>query len=150
MLRRTAARGGTLVLAIAVVTGCGGDDNAPKIEKQPTVPVTGILTYKGKPVANASVAFFSLDAKVASRGKTDAAGTFVLSTYGTDDGAPPGKYKVTAAVSGAKEIEPGVLDDEPPGGFKSPIPIKYANPATTDILADVKETGKNEIVIDLK
>jgi hypothetical protein len=150
MLRKSIVRGSLLAVSVAVVAGCGGGDEGPQIEKQPTVPVTGILTYRGKPVGDASVTFFSLDGKVAPYGKTDAAGTFNLSTYGSQDGAPPGKYKVTAAVSGVKEIEPGVLDDEPKGGFKSPIPVKYSNSQTTDILVEVKETGKNEIVIDLK
>jgi hypothetical protein len=151
MLRKSIVRGSVISVAVVIATGCGGDDKGPKIEKQPTVPVTGILTYRGKPVGDASVTFFSLDGKVAPFGKTDAAGTFILSTYGSQDGAPPGKYKVTVAVSGVKEIEPGVLEDEPKGGFKSPIPTKYSNSQTTDLpVVDVKETGKNEIVIDLK
>jgi hypothetical protein len=150
-LRKSTAHGGVLSLVVAVIAGCGKDDQGPKIEKQPTVPVTGIVTYKGRPLGNASVVLYSLDSKTAPYGKSDAAGTFMLSTYGSQDGAPPGKYKVTVAVSGVKEIEPGVLEDEPPGGFKSPIPVKYANPQTTDLpVVEVKETGKNEIVIDLK
>jgi hypothetical protein len=151
MLSKSIVRGSVLTLAVVFVAGCGGGDKGPQVEKQKTVPVTGILTYKGKPVGDASVALFSLDGKIAPFGKTDAAGTFILSTYGSQDGAPPGKYKVTVAVSGVKEIEPGVLADEPSGGFKSPIPVKYANSQTTDIpVVEVKETGKNEIVIDLK
>jgi hypothetical protein len=136
-------------LAALALVGCG--ENTQKgPEKQKTVPVTGILKYKGKPVPNASVGFHSLDGKVASHGRTDAAGTFVLTTYEPQDGAPPGRYKVTAAAGGAKEIEPGVLEDEPPGGFKSPIPTKYANPNNTDIVVEVNETGKNDLTIDLK
>jgi hypothetical protein len=85
------------------------------------------------------------------RARTDASGTFsAVSTYGDKDGIPPGKYKVMAAVSGSKEIEPGVLDAEPEGGFKSPIPMKYAGLTTTDIIVEIKDQGKNELVIDLK
>ena len=143
----------SLVLAcglIATGSGCGKGDNPETIPKQPTVPVSGILTYQGKAVGGASITFFSLDGKISARGSSDAAGIFTLSTYSSNDGAPPGKYKVVAAVSGAKEIEPGVLAPEPEGGFKSPIPTKYASVNSTDIVVDVKENGKNELTIELK
>lgn len=136
-------------LAVLLPAGCEAKGKV-KIEKQKTVPAAGVVNYKGKPVANASVVFQAIDGKVASWGTTDAAGTFTLSTYGKQDGAPPGKYKVTVAVSGAKEVEPGVLADEPPGGFKSPIPGKYADATTTDIVQEVTESGKNQFTIELK
>jgi hypothetical protein len=139
----------TAALVLAGLTGCGKSGPAP-IEKQKTVPVSGVLTYKGKPVPNASVIFQSIDGKVSSWGTTDAAGTFTLTTYASQDGAPPGKYKVTVSAGGPKEIEPGVLADEPPGGFKSPVPVKYASPSTTDVLKDVSESGNNQLTIDLQ
>ena len=135
-------------LAVAVLLGC--NSSGTRIEKQATVPVTGIVKYKGSPVANASVIFQALDGKVSSHGTTDAAGTFTLSTYGNQDGAPVGRYKVTVAANTAKESEPGVLADEPPGGFKSPVPMKYSNPTTTDIVVEVKAEGKNDFTIELK
>lgn len=138
-----------MLTGVVLAIGCnrGG---MPKIEKQPTVPVTGMLTYKSKPVANASVIFMAIDGKVSSYGATDASGTFALSTYGTRDGAPPGRYKVVVAAGGPREVEPGVLEDEPPGGFKSPVPAKYGKSNTTDIVLVVKEEGKNDFTIDLK
>jgi hypothetical protein len=140
----------SIFIAVVFLVGCGKGPSDVGMPKQPTVPVSGILTYRGKAVGNASVTLFSLDGKIASRGRTDAAGIFNLSTYADKDGTPPGKYKVVAAVSGTKEIEPGVLAPEPEGGFKSVIPAKYANAATTDVIVDVKEQGKNELAIDLK
>lgn len=135
------------VACVAVLlAGCGDKGGPGQVDKQPTVPVSGIVTFKGKPLGNAAVRFFSLDGKTGAGGTSDAAGTFVVS-----DGLPPGKYKVVVAVSTAKEIEPGVLAPEPEGGFKSPIPMKYANPATTDLpIQEVKESGKNELVIEIK
>lgn len=134
-----------------LLVGCGGT-SAPQVSMpvEKTVPVTGIVKYQNKPVANGNIRFVSLDGKITARGQTDSAGIFTLSTYGTNDGAPPGTYKVMIAVSGVTEIEPGVLAPEPPGGFKSPIPTKYANLTTTDITQQVKETGKNELLIELK
>jgi len=148
MCRRLLAAGGILGLAITVL-GCGGESHKGP-EKQAVVPANGVLTYRGKAVPDASVVFQALDGKVSSHGMTDAAGTFRLSTYGSQDGVPPGRYKVTVAAGGPKETEPGVLPDEPPGGFKSPIPTKYANPTTTDIVLEVKADGKNDFTIDLK
>lgn len=145
----------TLMLSFGVAAlamGCGGGGSTEQVtmEKKPTVSAGGQVTYQGKPVKDAAVNFISIDGKTRSSGKTDAAGTFILSTFGAQDGAPPGKYKVIVAVSGVQEIEPGVLAPEPAGGFKSPIPTKYANPATTDLLADVPEAGSTSIMIELK
>ena len=138
----------TLLFAFSLTLGCSKSDNT-QVEKQPTKPARGIVKYKDKPLANASVVFISLDNKVRATGRTDNVGSFVLSTYGTEDGAPPGRYKVTVAVSNIVEVEPGVLAPEPEGGFKSPIPLKYSNPSTTDILIEVTEGGKNDFTITL-
>lgn len=139
-----------LVLGIMGLVGCSKAPQKDGMPVAPTVPVTGIVRYQNKSVGDASITLQSLDGKIFSRGKSDAAGVFNLSTYGTQDGTPPGKYKVMVAVSTVKEIAPGVLAPEPEGGFKSPIPTKYANLATTDIIVDIKEQGKNELLIDLK
>lgn len=82
-----------LILATTVATGCG---------KKPglaTYPVTGTVTYNGKPVANALVSYFvNVDAP-ASTGMTDTDGKFTLATHVSTTqvlpGAPPGDYKVT-------------------------------------------------------
>jgi hypothetical protein len=132
-----------------MAAGCSGKKDEQ--EKLETKPAQGIVLYNNKPVGNASVGFISLDNRVRAGGRTDASGSFVLSTYGQDDGAPPGRYKVTVAVSMSRESEPGVLEPEPEGGWKkSPIPMKYANPSLTDIVVEVKEGGKNDFTIELK
>ena len=136
------------VALLALSAGCSKDKN--EREQLPTSPARGIVTHKGKPLGDATVGFISLDNKTRAHGRTDGVGSFVLSTYGQQDGVPPGRYKVTVAVSMVKEIEPGVLAPEPEGGFKSPIPLKYANPATTDILVEVTDGGKNDFTIELK
>jgi hypothetical protein len=137
-------------IGLCLVVGCGGDQSAYQQEVRPTTAASGFVKYKGEPVAEAAVGFYSIDDKIRSFGVTDGVGSFTLSTYGNKDGIPPGKYRVTVAAATAKEIEPGVLEDEPPGGFKSKIPAKYNNPKTTDILVEVKEGQANEFTIDLK
>ena len=122
----------TLIVVITAVLGCGSD--APKgPDKLSTTPVEGVVTLNGKPAAEVSVSLHHSEGKVAPRGISDKDGKFSIATYGKDDGAPAGKYKVTAAKNMTKEISPGVLAPPPPGGFKSDIPTKSESVNTTDI-----------------
>jgi len=75
-----------LVLAgsLPVLAGCGG----PKL-----VPVTGVVTFDGKPVEGATVTFVSEDGKNSFSGSTDASGKYSLQE-GEKVGALPGAYKV--------------------------------------------------------
>lgn len=139
----------TLIVVITAALGCGSD--APKgPEKLSTTPVDGVVTLNGKPAAEVSVSLHHSEGKVAPRGISDKDGKFSIATYGKDDGAPAGKYKVTAAKNMTKEISPGVLAPPPPGGFKSDIPIKYESVNTTDISVEIKVGEKNSLKIDLK
>ena len=139
----------TLIMVITAVFGCGSD--VPKgPEKISTTPVDGVVTLNGKPAAEVSVSLHHSEGKVAPRGISDKDGKFSIATYGKDDGAPAGKYKVTAAKNMTKEISPGVLAPPPPGGFKSDIPTKYESVNTTDILVEIKAGEKNSLKIDLK
>ena len=138
-----------LMFGLAALAGCGGEPARPGPEKQATAPAGGTVKLRGAPLAGASVRFQAVDGKVSAYGTTDAAGKFTLSTYGKDDGAPAGKYKVTVAVSGVKEISPGVLDPnfDP---SKSPVPADYGNPETTPLTAEVKPGGDNQFPFDVK
>ena len=139
----------TLIMVITAVFGCGSD--VPKgPEKISTTPVDGVVTLNGKPAAEVSISLHHSEGKVAPRGISDKDGKFSIATYGKDDGAPAGKYKVTAAKNMTKEISPGVLAPPPPGGFKSDIPTKYESVNTTDILVEIKAGEKNSLKIDLK
>lgn len=75
-----------VLLLLAACVGCGG--SGPTI-----VPVTGTLTYKGKPVPNALVFFLPENGRP-SQGPTDAEGHFKLSYTNEKDGAVVGKHKV--------------------------------------------------------
>lgn len=139
----------TLIVVITAALGCGSD--APKgPEKLSTTPVDGVVTLNGKPAAEVSISLHHSEGKVAPRGISDKDGKFSIATYGKDDGAPLGKYKVTAAKNMTKEISPGVLAPPPPGGFKSDIPTKYESVNTTDISVEIKVGEKNSLKIDLK
>ncbi len=72
------------------------------------VPVKGVVTFDGKPLAKASVVFSSQErgGRDAS-GFTDTDGVFELTTFRPKDGALPGLYKVTVHYSEAVAVPVG-------------------------------------------
>lgn len=95
-----------LVSACAIVSGCGGPD------PYATVPVTGVVTCNGKPVANGVVNFTPLPDQEGrgegnrgrvALGKTDSEGKFTLTTYQNNDGAIKGRHTVTVSMGFSEE-----------------------------------------------
>jgi hypothetical protein len=72
------------VAALLPLSGCGTR----------LVPVSGVATLDGKPLAEVSVTFISEDGKYTSSGMTDESGNFTLA-HTNGPGAYPGTYKVT-------------------------------------------------------
>jgi hypothetical protein len=113
----------------------------------PTEVVKGRITLDGQPLGRATVTFTMTQPpqgvrSVTADALTDDDGTFVLSTYTRDDGAPVGNYKVVVTITGR-----GYYDDEPPVDVK--VPEKYTRINTTPLTFEVK-MGLNEAVFDLK
>jgi hypothetical protein len=143
-----------LASALLLLAGCGDSLNLK--------PVTGTVTYNGKPVDGASVAFISMDKPVAI-GTTDASGKFTLSTNGKE-GAPLGSHKVTVAKStavagageGAKAEDMMKMmqnRNKSAGGVLSQaeLPLKYATPQGTELSAEVTaDASKNNFEFALK
>jgi hypothetical protein len=111
MLRKFSMR--LLPLGLMLVVGCG---SAAK-DKPALYKATGIVKLNGAPLAGATVAFHPVDlAKVARGGTgiTDSSGKFTISTFGANDGAIEGEYKVTVTKVQMKAgIDPKSLT---PGG----------------------------------
>lgn len=143
------------------MAGC----SEPKVEqptKAPTTPVSGKVTFRGKPLANADVTFHAADGLTTARGRTDSAGLYFLSTYAEKDGAAAGLYKVTVVHNPnapAAAAPDGVIAPIPPEGesfkgqpppLKSDVPAKYGNSKLTDLTAEVKAGSPNTISFDLK
>ncbi len=107
-------------------------------DRKPTFAVSGRVLDGSKPLAHATVVFHPLDRADAAapkpRGKTDETGTFWLTTYDADDGAPAGKYQVTIEQWATPNPEQGPVNR---------VPAKFANPAGSGFTADVA-TGSNE------
>jgi hypothetical protein len=74
-----------LVWAAAVGGGCGPSRPA-------RIPITGLVTFDGEPLAGASVTLVPVAGGRPATGATDAAGRFSLTTFGGQDGVIPGGY----------------------------------------------------------
>jgi hypothetical protein len=147
------------MFAACVLLGCGGSD------KPATYPVRGTVVYRGQPVPGASVTFMGDGAARAATGKTDASGTFQLTTYAANDGAVPGNHLVTvkkydsdpppfptAAADGS--VDPATEDKYNAAmarwmaTAKLAVPKKYTDPKTSDLQQEVAE-GDNSLEIQL-
>jgi 3',5'-cyclic AMP phosphodiesterase CpdA len=115
--------------------------------RRPTHPVVGKVFFEGTPAANADVVFHLLspDGKRYTRAGdalVDPDGSFMLTTYTPNDGAPVGDYAVTVTLRTPPWDEQGK-----PG--PNQLPAKYSRPQTTELKAKVKE-GTNEFTFELK
>lgn len=83
------------LVAVVAVTGC----EKPPEPRVPVYPVRGKVLVGGKPVAGIMIVLHAADgsqpAPAKPNAKTTADGTFQLSTYDPQDGAPAGEYAVT-------------------------------------------------------
>lgn len=126
---------------LAISVGCSGAAGT-----SPTAPVTGVVTYKGAPVANASVTFTPASGRPAN-GVTDASGKYTLSTFGNQDGAVLGTHKVTITSAAESPPMPGTPEAAsyvPPATF----PAKYGDATLSGFTADVK-SGSNTFNFDM-
>jgi hypothetical protein len=133
-----------------VLAGCGGTAGRPE-----PVPAGGKVTYKKTtPPAGALVVFHPTDAEFEKRigGKPFATvkddGTFVLSMYATDDGAPEGEYGVTIDwQKRPKELKLSLGGEG--GGGASVLNPKYSSPAKPFTKVTVKKGGDNQFTFDV-
>ncbi len=143
------------LLAAAMLSGCTDSSNG----RPQTVEATATITYNGSPVGGATVTFSPAgESGNAAYGKTDATGKVALSTFGGEDGAVPGSYKVMVTKTEVEGAAAGAGDDESSEEeeeeatvtHKQLLPEKYARVDTTDLEATVSEGGDNNFTFDLK
>lgn len=96
-----------LMLTAAALGGCGKAISVPT-----TVPVTGVVKYKGKPMQGIRVTLHSQGEAAKPgfipTGQTGPDGKFTLSTGAPGNGAPTGTYTVTfekPEITGSVETE---------------------------------------------
>lgn len=110
-------------LLAVVCAGCGG--SGPKL-----FPVSGTVTYDGKPLAGASILFIPQGGRP-SIGTTDASGKYTISTIGKP-GAPAGLYGVTISkTSGGMDLA------------KMEMPPSDANPSEEEIKKMQEQMSQN-------
>lgn len=129
------------LLALGLLAGCGS-----KGAEYTVAPVKGKLTCQGQPVKGGQITFRPVQAvggKTGITGKPATAevkedGTFVLSTYGKEDGAVVGKHEVSylPAVTGAQSYQ------------EKPQPSPYAGRVPKPRQVEVKN-GRNEFTFEL-
>lgn len=78
------------LFGMAMLACCGGCGGGPEL-----AAVRGTVQYDGKPLTQGRVVFTSVERGKAATGQINQDGTYVLSTMQPDDGATPGKYKVS-------------------------------------------------------
>lgn len=129
MLISTRLRALVWILLTAFATFCGCSQNEVRV-----FPVSGQVTFQGKPTKGALVVFHRLDPPE-SWNETPRAyvlddGSFSMTTRTRDDGAPAGSYAVTIVW------QPQDDEDEDPG--PNLLPRKYSNPDTSGLVVEVE------------
>ncbi len=137
-----------------VVSGCSRGPEIPA-----TYSVSGKVTYKDQPLADAEIGFVSkLDNKDVkpARGKTNASGEFTLTTYIDPEhevsGATLGEYTVTVVkvdIPDSDELMKQFFEN-PAFVPKKLIPEKYSDAKVSPLTADVKKDGPNTFEFKLE
>ena len=127
-----------IILALALASCRGSGQEA-------VYPVKGKVVYQGKPAEGAIVTFHSLTPRGNAKGplplpggRAHKDGSFRLSTYQSNDGAPAGKFAVTIVYRSPEQKE----GDENTG--PDLLGARYADPKTTPLQVEIKP-GANEL-----
>jgi len=106
-MRNSSLAAACAILAVSMLAcGCGTPNPS-----EGCVPVSLTVTYKGQPVEGAQVTFNAAgEGARTCQGTTDQSGKAVIGTFGTDDGAMPGAYKVSVAKATDKGGLAGLAD----------------------------------------
>jgi hypothetical protein len=140
----------SVLAAIMLFVACG-----PSADIK-TVPATGMVTYKGKPVEGATISFIPDGPQRAATAISGPNGKYELTTL-DQTGAMPGNYTVlvrkldipaasTAPVSMEEALK---LNTRPPPAPKDLVPSKYSDPARTPLRFEVKAREANVFNIEL-
>lgn len=122
-----------LTALMSVMAGC------QKEVQVPAHPVRGSVVYKGKPAAGVVVVLRPVAGQAArpSSGTTAADGSFRITTFTPDDGAPAGEYVVTLTWP-KSQIDPTSGDELTDDLLKG----RYSDPAKSSWKITVRE-GEN-------
>ena len=138
-----------LLLWLALVLGCGAGG------KPPAIPVKGkVMFKKDTPAAGAMIVFHPLSEEFERRiggkpfAKVQEDGSFQLTTYQENDGAPEGEY----GLSVDWRVKPKnflVFDSESSASGKQMLKDKYTNPQKPFLKVTVKKGEANDFLIEV-
>jgi hypothetical protein len=140
MSRQAIVRVAIVVLPVLIV-GCG------KPGASPTSKVTGTVTYQGAPLANVNVNFTPDEGRPGT-GTTDAQGRYTISTFAPNDGAVPGRHRVTITPGGDSSPMPESAEEAARDPVV-PFPVKYARADQSDLTAQVEAGKANQFDFNL-
>ncbi len=121
------------MLVASCIVGCSRYDSQ----------VTGVVTLDGSPVDRGTLTFYPVGGGAAAYGQIQPDGTYRMST-GSEQGLQPGSYQVAVRV-----VDEIAADSEwDPPKFRTVIPLRYKNPATSGFELTVTK-GRNEYDIAL-
>ena len=145
-----------LLAAVGIVAtaGCGDDTGLAR-----RYPVSGKVTYKGQPVEKGKISFIPEVADGRAASSQIENGKFSMTTLATNDGAIPGKYKVTVA---AEDVDDSEMRKIAKGGqfhhdkayakavktARSLVPKRYSLAATSGLEREVAARN-NDFEFDL-
>ncbi len=129
----------------AAALGCGGSGPSGPLLGE----VAGVVTYKGQPLAQASVTFFPTEPGARPAvGVTDGSGRYRLATSGQQSGALTGPCQVAILLRAPYDgpvpdgMSPAYAKEQFQNLGKPLIPEKYFSAQTSGLTADVKP-GRN-------
>ncbi|MEN6407055.1 MAG: hypothetical protein ABFC77_11360 [Thermoguttaceae bacterium] len=129
-----------LAIIVATFAGCGGKRG------RELAPVSGKVTYQGKPLQFGTV-LFQPDRGQYAVGKIRQDGSFQMMTPGEGDGAPIGKHCVRITCR-EKQNSDRTVGERPLGELL--IPEKYNSCATSGITVEVRPGANDPVILDLK
>ncbi|QDT55104.1 hypothetical protein Pan44_31460 [Caulifigura coniformis] len=143
------------LLLFLCVAGCSSSDPDAKLNRPSRVPVSGVVTFKGRPIADADVTFMNETANTTGTGRTDSEGQFALTTFRDLDGAVPGDQKVAIRRVDVVNKTPEDVDVSAGGVAVPPeihwiVPEKYSDLRKSGLTASVTEAGPNHFEFALK
>jgi hypothetical protein len=151
---RSVQAAAALAVAAGLVGGCGGQPHY--------VPVSGVVTYNGRPYAHAFVSFQPVGDKghenpgKGSMGLTDENGRFTLAVDPDTPGELPGRHAVRIYTQSGTGVagppaETGTPDDAPGAGNAGmefdPIPLEWNERSTKTFDVPPEGTGQADFAI---
>ena len=132
-----------LLIVSGFLVGCGGAPAATPLPE--TVPVTGVITLDGQPIAAAAVTFIPQGQTkgIECQGTTDEGGRYQLQQQHGAEGAPPGSYKVVISrlLRGEGAGAGGIAVES--------LPPRYSDVRVSQLTAVIPQAG-GEFNFDLQ